>query len=158
MSYTIKDLMDDYRGQYEEVEVYRTISDRNKRIHTDYMRAVDDYDTGVEVAEFELMDEEEYNKTVFANCGNLFSDYYDPDDKVLVILLPETDNILYWDDDNGRVYEMDYNNGSGLWYGRSYTLDGDGYYTFERDVRLTTSELKHLRKEYDRIDEKEIIG
>ena len=157
MSYTIRDLMEDYRGQYEEVEVYRTISDRNKKIHKDYMRAVDDYDTGVEVAEFGLMDEEEYNNTVFANCGNLFSDYYDPDDKVLVILLPETDNILYWDDDNGRVYEMYYNNGSGLWYGRSYTFDDDGYY-FERNARLTTPELKHLRKEYDRIDEKEIKG
>lgn len=78
------------------VEIYK-YKDKNHRIHTDYIDFhvdgidnIDDlpYDKNNEVnADIELMDEEEFNKTILANCCISFNDMYEHNDKILVIVL-----------------------------------------------------------------------
>lgn len=90
---TIKEMKEKYAGQYVDVEVYEFTSKR-KSVHTDFVASVDDYTDETKVDDFysELMDEDRYNESICANCGEAdFSEWYDDSDaKILVIVLEET--------------------------------------------------------------------
>lgn len=83
---TIKEIMDNYNGEFAAVEVYKFTGKRHS-IHTDFIEEVDDYSDDAEVQTSQLMDEDEYNSTIFANCSNKFNDIYKKSDKVLVIVI-----------------------------------------------------------------------
>lgn len=75
-----------YNGEFDAVEVYKFTGNRHS-IHTDFIEEVDSYSEDAEVQTHQLMDEEEYNSTIFANCSNRFADIYEKSDKVLVIVI-----------------------------------------------------------------------
>ena len=77
-----------YNGEFNAVEVYKFTGKRHS-IHTDFIEEVDGYSDDAEVQTSQLMDEEEYNSTIFANCSNRFTDIYEKSDKVLVIVIKE---------------------------------------------------------------------
>ena len=85
---TIKEIKDNYNGKFDAVEVYKFTGKRHS-IHTDFIEEVEDYSEDAEVQTHQLMDEDEYNSTIFANCSNQFTDIYDKSDKVLVIVIKE---------------------------------------------------------------------
>lgn len=76
------------------VEFYRFRDNRNTTIHTDTIISLDDDiwfdDLPNEVrCEWEVMDAETYNSTIYANCGEM-----QEDEKTLVIVLDEEFNPL----------------------------------------------------------------
>lgn len=75
-----------YNGEFDAVEVYKFTGKRHS-IHTDFIEEVEDYSEDAEVQTHQLMDEEEYNSTIFANCSIKFTDIYEKTDKVLVIVI-----------------------------------------------------------------------
>ena len=75
-----------YNGEFDAVEVYKFTGKRHS-IHTDFIEEVDSYSEDAEVQTHQLMDEEEYNSTIFANCSNKFTYIYEKSDKVLVIVI-----------------------------------------------------------------------
>lgn len=75
-----------YNGEFDAVEVYKFTGKRHS-IHTDFIEEVDSYSEDAEVQTHQLMDEEEYNSTIFAICSNRFADIYEKSDKVLVIVI-----------------------------------------------------------------------
>ena len=75
-----------YNGEFSAVEVYKFNGKRHS-IHTDFIEEVDGCNDEAEVQTHQLMDEEEYNSTIFANCSNKFTDIYEKTDKVLVIVI-----------------------------------------------------------------------
>lgn len=96
---TIKDIKEEYKGKYAELEVYEAVSNGRyypKYFHTDncepfgegvpYGDYVDDMDVGL----YELMNEEDYNNSIMANC-DIYADfeawYGDKDAKVLCIMI-----------------------------------------------------------------------
>ena len=88
----VKDIISKY-GEGKTVEVY-AYADRSHRLHSDYITNVDgeyseDLYLDKEAADYEIMEEGRYNDTVLANTSMYFSDIFDADDKVLVIVLPE---------------------------------------------------------------------
>jgi hypothetical protein len=78
----------DYNGKFTAVEVYE-FTDKRHSIHTDSIRELDpnEYNDNSEVIADSLMDEEEYNNTILANTSTRFTDIYNKDDKVLVIVI-----------------------------------------------------------------------
>ena len=75
------------------VEFY-SCDDNRVKIHTDHLNWIDDNDVceAEVVLEAELMDEEEYNTSVYCNCGmvaNFEELYGDKDAKVLVIIVKQ---------------------------------------------------------------------
>lgn len=90
---TIKEVKEMYKGEYADVEVYKTdeVGDHYPRhFHTDNCKAIDDYMEEAEVGLYELMDEEEYNNSILANTSERadFADWYDDKEaKVLCIML-----------------------------------------------------------------------
>ena len=65
---TIKEVKEYYKGQYVECEIYR-FTDFTHRVHSDFIYTPDDveddqYNENEEVVYEELMDEEEYGRTV----------------------------------------------------------------------------------------------
>ncbi len=76
--------------EYTDFEVWM-YKDKSKRLHTDYIKNIDDeYDENLEVDNYYIMDEDEYNKTVLANSGEYanFEEWYDNKNaKVLVIMV-----------------------------------------------------------------------
>lgn len=85
---TIKETMDNYNGEFSAVEVYKFTGKRHS-IHTDFIEEVDSYSDDAEVQTSQIMDEDEYNSTIFANCSNKFTDIYKKSNKVLVIVIKE---------------------------------------------------------------------
>ena len=89
---TVRDIISKY-GEGKIVEVY-AYADRSHRLHSDYIVHIDgEYSEDVyldkEAADYEIMEEGRYNDTILANTSMYFSDMFDTDDKVLVIVLPE---------------------------------------------------------------------
>lgn len=93
---TIKEVKEYYRGQYVECEIYR-FTDFTHRVHSDFIYTPDDiendqYNENEEVVYEELMDEEEYGRTVIAN-GDVTADFEDwfgdKNAQILVIILSE---------------------------------------------------------------------
>jgi hypothetical protein len=85
---TIKEIMDNYDGEFSAVEVFESKNNR-KSFHTDQIQALDDsmYSLSDDALDYELMDEEDYNNSICANSSVSFSDVYEDNDKVLVILV-----------------------------------------------------------------------
>ena len=79
---TIKDIKKMYQGQYSEIEVYSGDS-----FHTDSCQPVDDYKDNFVVKKWQLMDEEDYNSTILANCGIRFEEIHEKIDKILCLLI-----------------------------------------------------------------------
>lgn len=109
MKKTINEVIEMYKGDYTEVEIYRYNNPSmyyNGGIHTDSIEYLDndiDYNKTYDL-DCQLMDEDDYNNTVLANAGEHFTDMYELEDKVLVIVLLDThilDDIVYnqeeWD-------------------------------------------------------------
>lgn len=103
---TITEAMERNKGNYIGVEVYEydTNDPYYKKLHTDFIHAIDEdlvdhikdrEDIGD--VEVNLMDRDEYNSTVLANAyGVSFDDIYgDPNGKVLVLMLEHG-----WDDED----------------------------------------------------------
>lgn len=91
---TIKEVKEYHEGQYVECEIYR-FTDFTHRVHSDFIYTPDDveddqYNENEEVVYEELMDEEEYGRTVIAN-GDVtadFDDWFgDKNAQILVIML-----------------------------------------------------------------------
>ena len=81
------------------VETYEYVS-KNHSIHTDTVKYIGNssfdnseidalpFDENGEVdADVELMDREDYERTILANCSSTWDDMYDDGDKVLVIVV-----------------------------------------------------------------------
>ena len=96
---TIKEVIEKNKGKYTELEVYKSL-EKGKNypnsFHTDNCRSLGEdspygnYNDDMEVGLYELMDEEEYNKTIMANCDIYadFDDWYDNKNaKVLCIMI-----------------------------------------------------------------------
>lgn len=75
-----------YNGEFNAVEIYKFTNKRHS-IHTDFIEEVNDYADEMEVLAYQLMDEDEYNSTIFANCSNRFTDIYEKSDKILIIVV-----------------------------------------------------------------------
>lgn len=99
---TIKEVKELYKGQYVDCEIYR-FRDFTHRVHSDFIYTPDDveddqYNENEEVVYEELMDEEEYGRTVIANCDVTadFGDWFgDKNAQILVIILSENPP-RYW--------------------------------------------------------------
>ena len=96
MKETINEVLNRFDGDYIDYEIYRFTSPAmywNGDIHTDNIEWLEadkvDFNKQYELG-YQLMDEEDYNSTVLANCGEHFADMYDEDGKVLVIVLTDT--------------------------------------------------------------------
>lgn len=72
------------------VECYRRNPSWNNKYHTDALGDSVEWDelvnSDLEIDDWELMDEVEYNATVLANTCTRFDELFNPGDKVLVIL------------------------------------------------------------------------
>jgi hypothetical protein len=94
VSETIKELQND--TDYVEYQIY-AYTDRTHREHGDFITNLNeiysiDFLKDKEVLHYEIMDEERYNETIFANCSESadFELWYDDKDaKVLVMFLSE---------------------------------------------------------------------
>lgn len=89
---TVREIIEMHKGQCTEVEVY-VYSDKTERLHSDFIENVDEVCReelymDCEAADYELMGEDDYNRTVLANTCMQFSDCNDPGDKILVVVLP----------------------------------------------------------------------
>ena len=87
----IKDVKKIYKNRkFVEIEVYKQ-DKRNARhgFHGDFMKYLseDEWTDDMEVIDYEIMNEEEYNRSVCANCNEAdFKEYYDDKNaRVLVV-------------------------------------------------------------------------
>lgn len=103
---TVREVIELMKGKYDFVECYR-----GTKLHTDYCDAVvpdtgyGDCEAGkedslnrylldTEVVSYKLMDCEEYNNTILANCGITTSDYgWNGNEKILCILIFKSERI-----------------------------------------------------------------
>ena len=93
---TIKEILEQNKGEYVGVEYYKETS-RHHGFHTDYIEPIDedevDIDAEYENVEYELMSEEDYNTSIYANCGEYadFEDWFNAShgDKMLAIKITE---------------------------------------------------------------------
>lgn len=94
MKETINEVLQRYKNDYTDYEIYRFTEPAmyySGNIHTDTIQYLGDelsvdYDKTFNL-DSQLMDEEDYNNSVLANTGERFADMYEPEDKVLVIVL-----------------------------------------------------------------------
>lgn len=90
---TVKEVKETYEGKFADIEVYVPISTGEfypDHFHTDNCTGTDDYSESAEVGLVELMDEDEYNSSLLANCDVAadFGDWYgDKNAKVLCVML-----------------------------------------------------------------------
>ena len=93
---TIQEIMDNNDGEFSAVEVFESKNNR-RSFHTDQIQALDDsmYSLSDEAIDYELMDKEDYNRTICANSSISFSDAYEDDDIVLVILVQPERELTY---------------------------------------------------------------
>lgn len=82
---TVKEILEAYKGEYYEVEFYVDTFRHSAGFHTDRVEFIESCSDEAEVLEHQLMDEEEYNNTILANTGERFTDFYDSEDKILVV-------------------------------------------------------------------------
>lgn len=84
---TVKEIkeLDYIKGQYADIEVYRNYNSDRMGFHTDRIQFVESCAEDEEVTEFELMDEQDYNSSICANTGASFADFFEPEDKILVL-------------------------------------------------------------------------
>lgn len=84
---TIAEIMNSYEDEYNYLEVYRPVGNR-RTFHTDSIASVgDDFSLDDYVLSYELMDKEEYENTILANCGIKFNDCFADSDIILAVLI-----------------------------------------------------------------------
>ena len=96
---TIAEVKELYRGKYVNLEVYRSLSSGHcypNHFHTDNCVELGDsspngeYTEDMEAVLYELMNQDEYNNTLMANC-NIYADFNDwygnKNAKVLCIMI-----------------------------------------------------------------------
>lgn len=81
----LKDIIANHIGSFADVEFYKDKFEKRIGFHTDRIEYIDEFTGDEEIVEWELMDEELYNNTILANCDSRFTDFYDSEDKILVI-------------------------------------------------------------------------
>ena len=87
---TVKEVKEMYKGQYEEIEVYSTWNVGKHypdHFHTDNCKFTEEFTDESKVGLYELMDEEDYNNSILANCSVEFEEIYEKNDKILVIVI-----------------------------------------------------------------------
>ena len=90
---TIKEVKEMYKGQYDELEVYSTWNVGEhypNHFHTDNCKSTEEYTDESEVGLYELMDEEDYNRSIMANASDYadFGELYDNKGaKILCIMI-----------------------------------------------------------------------
>lgn len=150
----IREILEEYRGKYEEVEIYKYTGKRHD-IHGDFIEdiwcldgdysySIDDL-LNVETVDYELMDEQEYNSSVLANTSEYikFDDIFTiKDAKILVIMLDE-----FFDVDN-RIFFFYYWTGEPFMSEREYFEDGEGNKVFIR----SSSQKEALRELLELVD------
>lgn len=87
---TIADYIEMYEGSYDYIEVYRCTG-RKRSLSIDFAEELESYDEEwqVDIVRSGLFGEEEYNREILCNTSTEFTDMFDKDEKVLVILLEE---------------------------------------------------------------------
>src|SRR5574344_1083016 len=101
---TIREIKESYKGEYDYMEVYKPYGIGEhypNHFHTDNCSEADDYTEDSVAGLVELMDENDYNNSILANCGIVFSDLFDQDEKILCIMLVNADG------DSKRVIAVD---------------------------------------------------
>lgn len=85
---TIADFKEMYKGRYDYVEVFRCTGKR-RSLGFDFTKELESYDEEweVDIVRSGLFGEQEYNVILLANTSTMFTDCFDKDEKVLVILL-----------------------------------------------------------------------
>ncbi len=91
----LKKLINEYCQEVCETEVYKCLNTKKQNFHTDNIEFISfgdefifDGTTGdYKVLQHAIMDAEEYDCTVLANCGETFEEFYRPDAKVLCIIV-----------------------------------------------------------------------
>ena len=84
----IKEINEKEKGNYTEIEVYSPLDKYHSwNFHGDFITYVEDYTGLEEVARYSIMDENDYNNSILANCGTRFNEIYAEKDKILAILL-----------------------------------------------------------------------
>ena len=79
------------------VEFYRYTNNKMKRIHTDYIEYIDDYVAdNAEIEDFAIMNEDDYNHSIYANCGERadFAEEYDNTEATVMIAIVEATDTL----------------------------------------------------------------
>lgn len=95
MTDTLKELKARLKGEYADIEVYRPMSIGDhypNHFHTDNCKYTEDFNDDSEIGLYELMDEDDYNNSIYANCADTadFAELYgDRSAKVLVCMLAE---------------------------------------------------------------------
>lgn len=104
---TIRELLEEkyIKGHYDDYEIYK-YTDKDHRIHTDFIKFLNDTDNNgfisldklndMNVCDYQLMDEEDYNNTINANCDNAnFEEWYGNKNAiVLIIVLHENYEVI----------------------------------------------------------------
>lgn len=87
----LQEVKDLYKNEFTTFEVYQFTSKRHS-IHTDFIRELEshEYNDESEVVTHQLMDGDDYNKTILANSSSSFSDIYEDNDKILVIVIKDS--------------------------------------------------------------------
>lgn len=85
---TIADLKEMYKGKYDYVEVFRCTG-KIRSLGFDFTEELESYDEEwkVDIVRSGLFGEQEYNDELLANTSTVFTDVFDQEEKVLVILL-----------------------------------------------------------------------
>lgn len=89
---TIKEVIEERGNEVADIEIYKFTGYRHD-IHNDFIKSVDvSHNSETEIYDYEIMDEEDYERTICAN-SDVFADfeewYGDKNAKVLVIMLDE---------------------------------------------------------------------
>ncbi len=103
---TLRELIEDKEltGEWVDWEAYVYTGKRHS-IHGDFIRSVDEPNLDAEVDSWELMDEEDYNQSVYANTSVKadFAEWYDDSDaRVLVVVLKPRQAWCEWTVSDGE--------------------------------------------------------
>lgn len=91
---TVNEVLEkEYNDSIASYEIWK-YTDKTRRLHTDFIKNIDeeysrDILGGLQIESYHIMDEDEYNSTICANCDSAdFEEWYDNKDaKVLVIVI-----------------------------------------------------------------------
>lgn len=76
------------KNNYTNVEVYKETNKGYSRAwHGDFLKEIERYTGLEEVERWTVMDKDDYNNSILANSCMFFEDFYEKNEKILVILL-----------------------------------------------------------------------
>ena len=90
---TIGEVKELYNGDYNDIEVYEPLSKGKhypSEFHTDNCKCIESFSDNMEVGLYELMNQDDYNDTLMANC-DIYADfddlYGDKNAKIICIMI-----------------------------------------------------------------------